>query len=77
MDLGGEQASGIAPDASSTLAAIRNANQRGIYLLLDFHPYLQYATTQRMLRDILQRGDGQQPHVIVMVVAKVELPNEL
>ena len=77
MDLGGEQASGIAPDASSTLAAIRNAGQRGIYLMLDFHPYLQYATTQRMLRDILQRADGQQPHVIVMVGAKVELPAEL
>ena len=76
LDLGGEQASGIAPDASSTLAAIRNAHQRGIYLLLDFHPYLQYATTQRMLRDILQRTDGQ-PHVIVMVGTKVELPDEL
>ena len=58
------------PDASAALQAIKQAEQRGIYLLLDFHPYLQYATTQRMLRDILQRTDGQ-PHVIVMVGTKV------
>src|SRR5690606_17505967 len=46
------------------------------YLLLDFHPYLGYAGTQRMLRDLVQRR-GCQPHVLVLVGHKVELPAEL
>ena len=58
------------------LRAIQEADQRGIYLLLDFHPYLGYASHQRLLRDIVQRR-GCQPHVLVLVGAKVELPAEL
>jgi AAA+ superfamily predicted ATPase len=64
------------PDASAALQAIKQAEQRGIYLLLDFHPYLGYAGSQRQLRDIVQRRHCQ-PHVIVMVGAKMELPPEL
>jgi len=30
---------------------MKNADQHGIYLLLDFHPYLGYAGSQRQLRD--------------------------
>lgn len=76
IDLDKEDPSEIAPDASNTLQAIRNADQRGIYLLLDFHPYLGYAGTQRQLRDVVQRRDCQ-PHVLVLVGHKVELPPEL
>ncbi|GAA5067009.1 AAA family ATPase [Lysobacter panacisoli] len=76
IDLDREDAAEIAPDASNTLQAIRNADQRGIYVLLDFHPYLGYAGTQRQLRDIVQRRDCQ-PHVLVLVGHKVELPPEL
>jgi hypothetical protein len=76
IDLEREDAAEIAPDASTTLQAIRDADQRGIYLLLDFHPYLGYASTQRQLRDILQRRSGV-PHVLVLVGAKIELPPEL
>ena len=50
--------------------------QRGIYLLFDFHPYLGYASSQRQLRDILQRRHTL-PHVVVLVGAKIELPAEL
>ncbi len=64
------------PDASAALQAIKQAEQRGIYLLLDFHPYLGYASSQRQLRDLIQRRHCQ-PHVMVMVGAKVELPPEL
>jgi hypothetical protein len=64
------------PDALATLAAIRGADQRGVYLLLDFHPYLGYAATQRQLREILQRR-GCLPHTIVLVGHRVELPGEL
>ena len=64
------------PDASAALQAMKQAGQRGIYLLLDFHPYLGYAGSQRQLRDLVQRRHCQ-PHVLVLVGAKVELPPEL
>ncbi len=76
IDLDREDPSEVAPDASSTLQAIRDADQRGIYLLLDFHHYLDYASTQRALREVVQRRDCQ-PHVLVLVGAKIALPPEL
>lgn len=76
IDLDREDPSEVAPDASTTLAEIRAADQRGVYLLLDFHPYLGYAGTQRQLRDLLQRRDCQ-PHTLVLVGHKVELPPDL
>ncbi|RDZ26843.1 AAA family ATPase [Lysobacter silvisoli] len=66
----------VAPDISTTLQAVREADQRGIYLLFDAHPYLGYASTQRQLREILQRR-GCQPHVLVLIGHKVELPPDL
>ena len=76
LDLDGESETDTAPDASNTLAAIREAEQRGIYLLLDFHPYLGYAGTQRQLRDLVQRRHCL-PHVIVLVGHTIELPADL
>lgn len=76
LDLDREDPPHVAPDASNTLAAMRDAPQRGIYLLLDMHPYLGYAGSQRMLRDLVQRRDSQ-PHVIVLVGHTVELPADL
>jgi len=66
----------VAPDASTTLAAIRDADMRGMYLLFDLHPYLGYASTQRQLRELIQRRECQ-PHVLVLIGHKVELPPEL
>ncbi|WP_028917976.1 AAA family ATPase [Pseudoxanthomonas sp. J35] len=76
LDLDREDPAEGPPDASYALRAIQAAEQRGIYLLLDFHPYLGYASHQRLLRDIVQRR-GCEPHVLVLVGAKVELPAEL
>ena len=76
LDLDREDEADTAPDASSTLQAVRSADQRGIYLLFDFHPYLGYASTQRQLRDLVQRRDCE-PHVLVLVGHQVELPPEL
>ncbi|HEY4531305.1 MAG TPA: AAA family ATPase [Luteimonas sp.] len=76
LDLDGEDPAEAAPDATTTLRAIHAAEQRGVYLLLDFHPYLGYAGTQRMLRDILQRR-GCLGHVVVLVGHRVELPPDL
>ena len=76
IDLDGEDAAQLPADAGSTLSAIRGAGQRGVYLLLDFHPYLGYAGTQRQLREILQRRDCL-AHTVVLVGNRIELPGEL
>jgi AAA+ superfamily predicted ATPase len=76
VDMDREDESGLAPDLSATLNAMRDADQRGIYLLLDATPYLGYASYQRALRDVIQRR-GCQPHVVVLVGTKVELPEAL
>ena len=65
-----------APDISSVLQAIKNADQRGIYLLLDVMPYLGYASYQRALRELSERR-GCLEHTIVLVGNKVVLPPEL
>ncbi len=76
IDMDREDEAEGAPDASAALQAMKQADQRGIYLLLDFHPYLGYAGSQRQLRDIVQRRHCQ-PHVVVLVGAKIELPEDL
>lgn len=76
IDMDREDDSGLAPDLSATLNAMRDAQQRGVYLLMDATPYLGYASYQRALRDIIQRR-GCQPHVVVLVGTKVELPEAL
>ena len=76
VDLDREDPPEAAPDVSTTLHAIKQHDQRGIYLLLDVMPYLGYATTQRMLREIVQRRDCQE-HTLVLVGNKIELPPEL
>ncbi len=76
IDMDREDASEVAPDAGATLQAIYRHDQRGVFLLLDFAPYLKYAGTQRQVRDILQRRNCL-PHVLVLVGSKVELPEDL
>ncbi|MFT3897851.1 MAG: AAA family ATPase [Thermomonas sp.] len=76
LDLDREDACGIPPDFGATLAAIRDADQRGTYLLLDAQPYLGYASYQRQLRDIIERN-GTKAHVLALVGTKVELPESL
>ncbi len=65
-----------APDSSAALQAMKQADQRGVYLLLDFHPYLGYAGSQRQLRDIVQRRHCQ-AHVMVLIGARIELPADV
>jgi len=76
VDLHGEDAPLSPPDATATLRTIRAMDQRGIHLLLDFHPYLGYATTQRMVRELIDRRDSKE-HTLVLVGAKIELPADL
>jgi len=66
----------VAPDASATLLAIKRTPESGIYLLLDFQPYLRYTMTLRLLREICQRQDSA-AHTLVLISPKFELPEEL
>ncbi len=76
VDLDREDPPETAPDITTTLMAIKAHDQRGIYLLLDVMPFLGYASTQRMLREILERRSGLE-HTVVFVGNKIELPPEL
>src|SRR3569833_1721075 len=76
MDLDREDPAATAPDITVTLQAIKGHDQRGIYLMFDVMPYLGYAQTQRMLREIIDRR-GSLARTIVMVGARIELPPEL
>ena len=66
----------VPPDATATLDAIRTHDQRGIYLMFDFHGLLRYAMSQRQMREIVQRHRCA-AHTLVLVGAKIELPEEL
>ena len=66
----------VPPDATTTLEAIRSATEAGVFILFDFHPFVRYAMSLRMLREIVQRQRSA-PHTVVLVGAKVELPEEL
>ena len=76
VDLDREDPPETAPDISATLQAMKSHDQRGIYLLLDVMPYLGYASTQRMLREIVERR-GCQEHTVVLVGNKIALTPEL
>jgi AAA+ superfamily predicted ATPase len=75
LDMDEDDAS-IAPDTTNTLLAIKEKTDRSIYLLLDFHPYLRYAMTSRLMREIIQR-QGCAAHTLVLISPKIELPEEL
>ncbi len=64
------------PDSTMMLRAIQQARQPGVYLLLDFQPYLRYPMAVRLLREIVQRR-GSLEHTIVLVGLGYELPAEL
>ncbi|HET8942792.1 MAG TPA: AAA family ATPase [Rudaea sp.] len=67
---------GAAPDASATLMAIKRNPDAGIYLLLDFQPYLRYSMTLRLLREIGLREQCA-AHTLVLIAPQIELPPEL
>jgi hypothetical protein len=66
----------VAPDATATLMSIKRDADAGIFLLLDFQPYLRYTMTLRLLREICQR-QGCAAHTLVLISPKLELPEEL
>src|SRR5512135_1835949 len=71
-----ERAVDVAPDATVTLQSIKQTTETGIYLLLDFQPYMRYTMTLRLLREVCQRQDSA-AHTLVLISPKLELPDEL
>jgi len=72
----GEAPREVAPDATATLQALRQNDEAGIYLLLDFLPYLRYPMTLRLVREICQRQNCA-AHTLVLIGTKLELPEDL
>ncbi|SFN29790.1 AAA family ATPase [Dokdonella immobilis] len=73
MDDDGEHA---VPDATMTLTSIKQRTEAGVFLLLDFQPYLRYPMTLRLLREIVLRQAAAE-HTLVLVGSKIELPDDL
>src|SRR5690606_26716691 len=59
-----------ANDSGAVLEAMRREPQRGIWVLLDFVPYLRYAMNVRMLREVVL-GQSAAQQSVVLVGAKI------
>jgi SpoVK/Ycf46/Vps4 family AAA+-type ATPase len=73
MDDESEQA---VPDATLTLTSIKQRTEAGVFLLLDFQPYLRYPMTLRLMREIVLRQSCAE-HTLVLVGSRFELPDDL
>lgn len=62
--------------SGEVLNAIVDTQQKSVFLLLDYTPFLRYVVTLRQLREIVIR-QGVVAHTIVLVGSKLELPQEL
>jgi hypothetical protein len=74
VDLGGSQRTLAQPD--QLLLHIKSTPMAGIYVLLDFHPYLEDAKVVRMLKDIAQEYDKCE-RTLVFVSAEIKIPPEI
>jgi len=61
---------------ADALAHIRATTQAGLYLLMDFHPYMGDPLNVRLLREIAQ-GYPSAPRTVVLVSPELTLPPEL
>ena len=63
-------------EPEEVLRHIRAVTKPGLYVLLDFHPYLEDPVTIRLLKDICIRFD-QTPRQLVLISHQVKVPSEL
>jgi SpoVK/Ycf46/Vps4 family AAA+-type ATPase len=64
-------------DVEKALAHIRQRRDRGLYLLMDFHPYLSDPVNVRQIREMTRQGDGTHARTLIMVSPEIKLPPEL
>jgi len=74
VDLGGAQKHNAEP--SEVLRSIRATDKAGIYVLLDFHPFLADPVNVRLLKDICQSYD-RTARTLVLISHELTLPREL
>jgi SpoVK/Ycf46/Vps4 family AAA+-type ATPase len=74
VDLGGAQRHNAEP--TEVLRAIRATDRGGIYVLLDFHPYLADPQHVRLLKDICHDYE-RVPRTLVLLSHEIALPREL
>ena len=61
---------------TDVLRHIRAVTRPGVYVLLDFHPYLEDPVTVRLLKDICLRY-AEVPRQVVLVSHQIEVPDDL
>jgi hypothetical protein len=74
IDRGGPQR--MLADPEQLLKHLKATPMPGIYVLLDFHPYLKEPVNVRLLKDIAQ-GYDQVARTVVLMSYEVTLPDEL
>jgi SpoVK/Ycf46/Vps4 family AAA+-type ATPase len=74
IDLGGPQKHNSEP--VDVLKSIRATDKPGIYVLLDFHPFLNDPIHVRLLKDICQ-GYSKTARTLVLISHELALPREL
>ncbi len=75
LELEGEAEQRLA-DPTQMLRYLRSGAGRGLYLLLDFHPFLGDPLNLRLIKEIAQ-GYGELPRTLVLVSHALEVPPEL
>jgi SpoVK/Ycf46/Vps4 family AAA+-type ATPase len=73
LDQDGEQR---LTEPTQLLRFLRSGSARGLYLLLDFHPFLGDPLNLRLMKEIAQ-GYGELPRTLVLVSHALEAPPEL
>ncbi len=63
-------------EPEEVLRHIRAVDKPGMYVLLDFHPYLEDPVATRLLKDICIRFD-QTPRQLILISHEVKIPSEL
>jgi hypothetical protein len=74
IDLGGSQLHNAEP--ADVLRAIRATDKGGLYVLVDFHPFLGDPLHVRLIKDVCL-GYERVPRTIVLLSHEIELPREL
>jgi len=74
ISLGGAQQHNAEPDA--VLKSMRATPTAGVYVLLDFHPFLADPVNVRLLKDICQDYD-RVSRTVVLISHEIQLPREL
>lgn len=74
IDLGGAQRHNAEP--TDVLRSIRASNKAGLYVLLDFHPFINDPVNVRLIKDICQ-SHARSARTLVMISHELALPREL